>query len=107
MLYDHRTYFCKQGAMQKQIELYRAHGFAAQIRHIGRPVLFATTEVGDLNSYVHVWAYASMEERSRKREAMQSDPEWQAYVRLSREAGHLLRQENTFLQSVTFPPAAI
>jgi hypothetical protein len=101
MLYDHRTYTCRPGTIQKHIDLYITHGFAAQARHVGPPIVFAVTEAGDLNSYVHIWGYASLQDRAEKRAAMQADPEWQAYVKLSREAGYLLKQENIFLQSIT------
>jgi len=97
MIYDHRTYVCRAGTIKKHLDIYVAHGFAPQTKHIGQPVLYATTEVGDVNSYVHVWAYDSMEDRTKKRAAMQADPAWQDYLRISGEAGYLLSQENKIL----------
>lgn len=102
MIYDHRTYVCKAGTIRKHLDLYVAHGFAAQTRHLGQPVLYATTDVGDVNSYVHVWAYDSVEDRARKRAAMQADPDWQEYLRISGEAGYLLSQENKILVGAPF-----
>lgn len=102
MLYDHRTYTCRAGTIRKALELYAAHGFAAQSRHLGQPVLYAMTEVGDVNQYVHVWAYQDVTDRARRRAAMQADPEWQAYLKLSAEAGYLEKQENKLLLTVPF-----
>ena len=103
MIYDHRTYICKAGSIRKHLDIYVEHGFAAQTRHLGKPVLYASTDVGDVNSYVHVWAYASAEDRAVKRAAMQADPAWVAYLRISGEAGYLLSQENKILVSVDLP----
>lgn len=103
MIYDHRTYTCRAGTIRKQMDLYVQQGFQAQCRHLGRPVLYAGTDVGDVNSYVHVWAYESAEDRSRKRAAMQADPDWQNYLRLSGEAGYLLTQENKILVGFDLP----
>ena len=103
MIYDHRTYTCRAGTIRKHLDIYVQHGFAAQTRHLGQPVLYAGTEVGDVNTYVHVWAYDSVEDRSRKRAAMQADPDWQNYLRLSAEAGYLIKQENKLLIPVALP----
>ena len=105
MIYDHRTYFCRAGTIRKHLDLYVRHGFAAQSRHLGQPVLYASTEVGDVNSYVHVWAYESVEDRAKRRAAMQADPDWQNYLKVSSEAGYLLKQETKLLVSVALPSA--
>jgi hypothetical protein len=57
MIFDHRTYTCKPGSIKAHLDLYEKMGFAPQSRLLGKPVLYGTTEVGDVNSYVHVWAY--------------------------------------------------
>ena len=75
MLYDHRTYTCHPGTIRKQLALYGEHGFPVQLRHIGRPLLHSVTEIGDVNSYVHIWVYEDMADRERKRAAMKADPD--------------------------------
>jgi hypothetical protein len=102
VLYDHRTYTCRPGTIRKALELYAAHGFSAQSRHLGQPVLYAVTEVGDVNQYVHIWAYEDVADRARRRAAMQADPEWQAYLKLSAEAGYLEKQESKLLLTAPF-----
>ncbi len=102
MLFDMRIYTCKPGTVPAQLELYKKHGYAPQTRHLGAPVLYGVTETGPINTYVHVWAYDSAADREKKRAAMQADPEWQAFLQKSKEAGHLLTQENRLLNSVTF-----
>ena len=102
MIFDHRTYTVKPGMMKQQLELDEKHGLTAQIRHLGAPVLYGVTETGPLNTYVHVWAYESAADRERKRAAMQADPEWQAYLAKSAEAGYLTGQENSILTAASF-----
>ncbi|MCB1834452.1 MAG: NIPSNAP family protein [Geminicoccaceae bacterium] len=97
MIFDHRTYTCRPGTLAKHMALYQEHGLAAQKRHLGEPVFYATTETGDVNSYIHVWAYENAGDREAKRAAMEADPDWQNYKKLSAEAGYLIRQENRLM----------
>lgn len=107
MIYDHRTYYLKAGTVRAHVALYEEYGFKAQVKHLGQPVLWATTEVGDVNSYVHIWAYKDFAERTAKRAAMWSDPEWLDYVKRSAELGALVKQENQILIGAPFAkPAA-
>lgn len=103
MIYDHRTYQVRPGTLPKQMALYKEHGYAAQCRNLGKPALYATTDVGDVNSYVHVWAYKDVADRAEKRAAMQADPDWQTYLKKSAEAGYLVSQENKILVATEFP----
>ena len=57
MLIDMRSYTCKPGMLQKHIELYKAFGKAPQSRALGEPVAWMTTETGNINQFVHLWAY--------------------------------------------------
>ena len=107
MIFDHSTYTVKAGTIKKQFELYEEHGWDVQTRHLGQPIVYAGTEVGNVNMYVHIWAYADITDRARKRASMQADPGWQKYLQVSAEAGYLIAQENKILVSVPFytPPA--
>lgn len=102
MIYDHRTYTCRPGMLKAHMALYEKMGFAVQSRHIGRPLLWATTDVGDVNSYVHIWAYKDAADRTARRAAMWSDPEWLAYVEASNKLGALVAQENKILIGAPF-----
>ena len=102
MIFDHRTYTCKPGSLKAHVELYKTLGFAAQSRHLGPPVLWGLTEVGDVNSFVHVWAYQDLAGRTAKRAAMWADPEWLAYVKASNELGALVSQNNIILNAAGF-----
>ena len=102
MLFDLRTYTCRPGTIQKQMELYAEHGFHVQKRHLGEPLLYAITETGPVNSYVHIWAYESVADRETRRAALMADPEWINMLRLSAEAGYLVSQENKLMVEAPF-----
>lgn len=102
MIYDHRTYTCRPGTIKKQLELYAEHGREAQIRNLGKPVLYASTETGDPNSFIHIWVYEDAADRAKKRANMQADPDWQNFLKLNAEAGYLVAQKNCILIPAPF-----
>ena len=83
MLLDHRTYTVRPGTLRKQLALYEKFGLAAQKRHFGEPLAWLVSETGDVNTYIHIWVYEDAADRSRKRAAMMSDPEWLAYIQIA------------------------
>ena len=102
MIFDHRTYTCRPGTLQRQLQLYAEHGWAIQRRHLGEPLLFAATETGNVNAYVHIWAYESAADREQKRTRLQQDPEWIGYLKKSAEAANLVSQTNALLKEAPF-----
>lgn len=104
MIYDHRTYTCRPGTIRKQLAMYAEHGWPTQRRHLGDPVVFAATETGDVNAYVHIWTYQDAADRERRRQSLQQDPAWAAYLKMSAEAGNLISQKNSILMPAPFFP---
>ena len=102
MIFDVRTYTCRPGTIKAHLALYEKIGFGPQSRLLGKPVVYGQTEVGDVNSYIHIWAYKDMADRSAKRAVMWADPEWLAYVKASGELGALVKQENCILNATSF-----
>ncbi|MGI9524720.1 MAG: NIPSNAP family protein [Hyphomicrobiaceae bacterium] len=102
MIYDLRIYTLKPAMMAKAMALYEERGYGPQTRHLGKPVLWATTEVGDVNQYVHIWAYQDVTDRANRRAAMWADPDWKSYVEESAELGALIKQENRILVAAPF-----
>ena len=102
MLYDVRTYVCRPGTIKAHLAIYEEHGFEVQKKHLGEPVLYAQTETGNVNSYIHVWAYKDAADRAQRRAAMQADPGWIAYMKRSAEAGYLQSQNNQLMPPVSF-----
>ena len=102
MLFDVRTYTCRPGSIRKHMELYLEKGWEAQRRNLGEPLFYGACETGDPNQYVHIWVYENAGDREKKRAAMQADPDWQAYIAASAEAGWLIAQENKLMVNAPF-----
>ena len=102
MLYDHRTYRCRPGTIKKQLALYEEYGMEAQMRHLGKPLLYAATETGDPNAFIHIWVYENAADRETRRAAMMADPDWQTYLQKNAETGYLESQQNTLLTPAPF-----
>ena len=104
MLLDVRTYTCRPGTIGKHLELYAEKGFAPQSRNLGQPLAYMTTETGNPNQYMHIWAYENAGDREAKRAALWADKEWLAYTVESKNLGALINQENKLMNSVDFLP---
>ncbi len=104
MIFDLRTYTLRTGSLKAFLDLYEKEGLPVQSRHLGPPVAYLTTEVGELNEIVHLWKYASMADREQRRAALEADPEWLAYRSRPANAEALVRQQNKILRSAPFSP---
>lgn len=102
MLFDVRTYTVRPGMLQKQLDLYHAHGFDVQRRHLGEPFAFLVPETGNINSFTHIWRYENAADREQKRAAMKADPDWIHYVGKTAEAGYFQHQENRLMNQAWF-----
>ena len=88
MLIDLRTYTLRVGTVRDFLAQYAREGLEVQRRHLGAPLGYYTTEVGDVNEVVHIWQYADAADRERRRAALESDPQWLAYRRRQPEPCH-------------------
>ncbi len=104
MIIEHRTYTVHPGRLSAQLKLYEEYGFVVQKRHLGDPLAFLVTEIGDVNSYIHLWMYENSDDRERRRKQLAADPDWQSYLGKSASAGHLVRQESKLLKPASFAP---
>ncbi|NQZ30752.1 MAG: NIPSNAP family protein [Oceanospirillaceae bacterium] len=98
MLYDVRIYTTHPGMLKKQLDLYKEHGFATQTKHLGKPFAFLLPETGDINSFTHIWCYENAADREQKRAAMQADPAWHHYLKITADAGLYLSQSNHLMK---------
>jgi hypothetical protein len=100
MLVEERTYTTHPGKWREYLALFEAEGLAVQHRILGRMVGYYTTEVGELNQVVHLWAYRSLDERAERREALLADPAFKAYVQ--KMLPLLQKQESRILRCAPF-----
>ncbi len=104
MLLDVRTYTCRPGTIKKHLAIYERLGKGPQTRNLGQPFAFLLTETGDVNQYIHIWAYQDAADREKRRAAMWADPEWIAYTEESAKFGALVSQTNRLMKPAEFFP---
>jgi hypothetical protein len=102
IIIDHRTYELQPGRLRDFLALYEKEGLPVQKKHLGNLVGFFTTEVGNVNEIVHIWAYEDLADRAKRRAAMAADPAWQAYLQKSRE--YMKHMNNKILVPTSFSP---
>jgi hypothetical protein len=80
MIVEMRTYTLVPGTTAAYFALYEREGLATQREHLGDMLGYYATEIGHVNEVVHLWQYASFEDRLQRRNALKADPRWHAYL---------------------------
>lgn len=104
MYYELRTYTIKPTKLAAWLALYQSDALAVQTEHLGNLVGFFTTEFGKANQVVHIWAYASLDERITRRAAMANDPRWAQFGLKNKELDAVVRLESSLLRPTGFSP---
>lgn len=104
MLVEHRTYTIKPLRTGDFLRLYERDALPLQKKYLGHLIGFFVSELGPLNQVVHLWAFESLAERERRRQAMEADPAWPLYLAAVRELDVIVQQETKMLRSVSFSP---
>ena len=100
MYVEERIYRLKIGAVAEYCKNYEELGMHVQLKHLPHMVGYYFTEVGGLNTMVHLWAYDSLDQRDKCRAAMQADPEWKKYLDKSRPL--METQETRIMKAAPF-----
>jgi hypothetical protein len=100
MIVEERIYTLQTGKAFELFKIYEQHGLAAQKRILGNLVGYYLTEIGPLNTLVHMWAYEDLNDRDRRRAQLGADPDFKEY--LAKAGGFILRQENRILKPAPF-----
>ena len=100
MYVEERVYTLQVGKAAEYFKNYEEFGMKVQLKHLPNMVGYYTTEVGELNLVIHMWAYDDLNERERRRAAMQADPEWHAY--LGKNRPFMLKQETRIMKCAPF-----
>jgi hypothetical protein len=102
MIVEMRTYTLRPGEVGNYLRLYEAEGLATQTRILGRLLGYYSSETGDVNQVVHLWAYEDFAERQQRRAALFADPTWLAYI--PKIVGMIVTQESKILNPARFSP---
>jgi NIPSNAP len=105
LIVEQRTYTFRPGTLQRWLKKYESDGLPIQKRHLGRFLGLFTAETGNAHQTVALWAYDSLDDRDRRRAAMNADPAWQAYIDEIWAMEAIEAQEVRFLRPTAFSPA--
>ena len=102
MIVEERNYTFLPAELAPFLELYGREGVHIHTRLLGRLIGYFRTEIGEnLSEVVHLWGFADMAERSLRRQALWSDPEWLAFAARSPVP---IRMRNRILAPTAFSP---
>ena len=102
MIVEQRDYHVHTGKLPELVRLYETEGSALQQEFLGTFVGAFTTDVGDLSTYTHMWAYESQADRESRRARLQSDERWKAFLAKIQPLIHT--QRNRILVPTSFSP---
>ena len=100
MIVEERIYTLLPGKVAEYLRTYAAEGMALQVAHLGPMLGYYSTEIGPLNTLVHLWAYESIGDRESRRARMLADPAWQTYIKKIQPL--VLTQESRILNPAPF-----
>ena len=102
MIVEMRTYTLHPGQSANYLRLYEAEGLATQTRILGKLVGYYSSETGDVNQVIHLWAYDDFAERQKRRAALWAEPVWLAYV--PKVGPLIVSQQSKILNPASFSP---
>ncbi|MEX3761399.1 NIPSNAP family protein [Paraburkholderia phenoliruptrix] len=100
MFVEQRIYTLVPGGVAEYLRLYAEYGRAAQEDALGTMVGCFVTEIGPLNQLVYLWAFQSLDDRSRRRAVLMADPAFKVFRGKVRDL--VVRQENLILRQEIF-----
>ena len=106
MIVEHRTYTLKALRTGDFLKLYEHAALPLQLKYLGHLIGFYVSEIGPLNEVVHLWGFASLAERERRRALMEADPAWVVYRQALQELDVVVEQSTKMLRSTSFSPTA-
>ncbi len=102
---DYRTYAAEPGKLGAFLDVYASHALALQTSHLGNCLGWYMSDIGPQNEVLHMWGYRDLNDRQTRRNAMQADPGWAAY--LPKGTGLLSNMENWILRPAPFWKPAV
>jgi hypothetical protein len=102
VILEQRDYHVYTGKLAELVGLYESEGIAIQSEVLGGFVGAFTVEIGSLSTYTHLWRYDSLDQRAERRAALQSRPDWQAF--LGKILPLIHTQQNRILIPTSFSP---
>ena len=103
MFVEIRTYRLRNGTIPTYLAAVADEGIAIQRRHLGALVGYYASEIGPINQIVHIWAFASLDDREARRARLNADPAWQVFLPRIRDLIEVA--ETKIMKPAAFSPA--
>jgi hypothetical protein len=88
------------GVLNRFLEIYAAEGLPVQLRHLGNCIGYFRSVDGRVDEVLHLWGYADLNDRIKRRAALFADPAFKAF--LVKGVPHFSRQDNFNLRPNSF-----
>ncbi len=95
---EQRTFDLLPGKLKPWLKAYRELALPVQERHLGQFVFMGVTEAGPLNQVVYMWAYSSLADRDRRRDAVAADPAWGEFAKVTASLVPYRKQSTAILR---------
>jgi len=95
-----RVYRTHANALDHFLEIYAAEGLAIQLGHLGNCIGYFRSVAGRVDEVLHLWGYADLNDRIKRRAALFADPAFKAF--LVKSLPHFSRQDNFILRPNSF-----
>ena len=92
-----------EGASKRRVLVTSALPYIYSLPHLGNLVGYYTTDTGELNQIVQLWAYENYADREARRKALWSDPEWTDPSKSTISV--MQKQESKILLPTAFSPS--
>jgi len=102
VIVEQRDYHVYTGKLPELVRLYETEGSALQAEFLGTFVGAFTTDVGELSTYTHLWAYESHADREERRARLQADERWKVFLAKLQPLIHT--QRNRIMVPTSFSP---
>ncbi len=102
MIVEERIYTFHTGKVPLFMAEYGPDIRELQVGILGRMLGYFTSEFGEQNQTVHLWAYDSLADRGERRARLSAEPAWRDF--LGRVLPMIQRQENRILTPTPFSP---
>jgi NIPSNAP len=102
LIVEERIYTLQVGRVAPFLKYYEEKGLPIQRRILGNLVGYFVTDIGPLNQVVHLWGYADITDRARRRAELAADPAWAEY--LTNQPPVIVSQETRILVPAPFSP---
>lgn len=102
MIFEERIYRIHSGMMSTYLKLVAEEGLPIQQSTLGDLIGYFITEIGQLNHVVHIWRYASLDDRAERRKLLSTNVDWQKFV--PKLYPCIENMENRILTATSFSP---